>query len=124
MLVLSKHLFVTDKLSLIWFITFSFAQITIHDFQNTLWNSWWHCLRQMAQNSTTWTHMCFHYVENLEEKKSEINRHPFRLIKRSRNRFIIISLSFHSLMRTFVSCTLALKKSKLTLSRNRCNMQL
>ena len=28
---------------------FGFAQNTIHDFQNTVLNSQWHCLRQMQQ---------------------------------------------------------------------------
>ena len=28
---------------------FGFAQNTIHDFQNTVLNSLWHCLRQMPQ---------------------------------------------------------------------------
>ena len=37
--VLSKHLFVVEKLSLIGSTYFGFAQNTIHDFQNTKLNS-------------------------------------------------------------------------------------
>ena len=47
-LVLSKHLFVVEK----WGSTsFGFAQNTTHehDFENTVFNSQWHCLRQMPQ---------------------------------------------------------------------------
>ena len=29
--------------------SFSFAQNTIYDFQNTVLNTYWHCLRQMPQ---------------------------------------------------------------------------
>ena len=39
-------------MSLIGSTSFGFAQITIHDFQNTVLNSQWHCLRQMPQKST------------------------------------------------------------------------
>ena len=35
--------------SLIGSTSFGFAQNTIHDFQNTVINSSWHCLRQMPQ---------------------------------------------------------------------------
>ena len=31
--------------------SFGFAQNTIHDFQNTVLNSYWHCLRQMPQKN-------------------------------------------------------------------------
>ena len=37
--VQSKHLFVIEKLSLIGFTSFSFAQTTIHNFHYTLLNS-------------------------------------------------------------------------------------
>ena len=37
------------EMSLIGSTSFGFAQNTIHDFQNTVLNSKWHCLRQMPQ---------------------------------------------------------------------------
>ena len=37
------------EMSLIRCTSFGFAQNTKHDFQNTVLNSWWHCLRQMPQ---------------------------------------------------------------------------
>ena len=37
------------EMSLIESTSFDFAQITMHDFQNTVLNSLWHCLRQMPQ---------------------------------------------------------------------------
>ena len=37
------------KMNLVGFISVGFAQNTIHDFQNTVLNSKWHCLRQMPQ---------------------------------------------------------------------------
>ena len=36
-------------MSLIGSTFFGFAQNTVHDFQNTVLNSLWHCLRQMQQ---------------------------------------------------------------------------
>ena len=39
------------EMSLIGSTSFGFAQNTIHDFQNTLLNSLWHCLRQMPQKN-------------------------------------------------------------------------
>ena len=44
--LLSKHLFVIETLDLIGFTFFGFAQNTMHDFQNTVLNSYGHCLRQ------------------------------------------------------------------------------
>ena len=40
--------FVILKFSLIGSTSLGFAQITIHDFQNTVLNSKWHCLRQVG----------------------------------------------------------------------------
>ena len=37
------------EMSLIGSTSFNFAQNTMHDFQNTVLNSEWHCLRQMPQ---------------------------------------------------------------------------
>ena len=37
------------EMSLIGSASFGFAQNTMHDFRNTVLNSWWHCLRQMPQ---------------------------------------------------------------------------
>ena len=37
------------EMSLIGSTSFDFAQNTIHDFQNTVLNSLWHCLRQMPE---------------------------------------------------------------------------
>ena len=48
--VLSKHLYVLQKLSLIGSTSFGFAQNTLHDFGNTVLNSEWHCLYQMPPN--------------------------------------------------------------------------
>ena len=44
-----KHLSVVEKLSLIAFTSFSFAQTVIHDFQNIVLNLYCHSLRQMPQ---------------------------------------------------------------------------
>ena len=38
------------EMSLIGSTSFGFAQNKIHDFQNTVLNLYWHCLRQMPQN--------------------------------------------------------------------------
>ena len=37
------------EMSLIGSTSFGFAQNTIHDFQNTVLNSLWHCLQQFPQ---------------------------------------------------------------------------
>ena len=37
------------EMSLIGSTSFGFAQNTMHDFQNTVFNSKWHCPRQMPQ---------------------------------------------------------------------------
>ena len=42
--MLSKNLFVTEKMSLMGFTSFGFAYTKIHDFQNTVFKSYWHCL--------------------------------------------------------------------------------
>ena len=39
------------EMSLIGSTSFGFAQNTMHDFQNTVLNSWWHCFRQMPQKN-------------------------------------------------------------------------
>ena len=39
-------------MSLIGSTSFGFAQNTMHDFQNTVFNSYWHCLQQMPQKKT------------------------------------------------------------------------
>ena len=41
------------QMSLIGSTSFGFARNTIHDFQNTVLNSYWHCLRQMPQKWTS-----------------------------------------------------------------------
>ena len=50
--MLSRHLFAVHEkeMSLKGSTSFGFAQNMIHGFQNTLLNSYWHCLRQMPQN--------------------------------------------------------------------------
>ena len=40
-------------MSFIGSTSFGFAQNTIHNFQNTVLNSLWHCLRQIQQKLTT-----------------------------------------------------------------------
>ena len=45
--MISKHLFEVESLT--GSTSSSFAQNTIHDFQNTVLNSWWHRLRQRPQ---------------------------------------------------------------------------
>ena len=37
------------EMNLLGSTSFGFAQNTIHDFQNTVLNSQWHCLRKMPQ---------------------------------------------------------------------------
>ena len=37
------------EMRLIGSTSFGFAQNMMHDFQNTILNSWWHCLEQMPQ---------------------------------------------------------------------------
>ena len=39
----------SKEMSIIRSTSFGFAQNTIHDFQNTILNSKWHCLQQMPQ---------------------------------------------------------------------------
>ena len=46
-LIAIQTLICRRKLSFLGFTFFGFAQDTIHDFQNTLLNSKWHCLRQI-----------------------------------------------------------------------------
>ena len=44
-----ERLVCLGEMSLIESTSFGFAQYTMHDFQNTVFNSKWHCLRQMQQ---------------------------------------------------------------------------
>ena len=44
-----KRLTCHREISIIGSTSFGFAQNTILDFQNTVLNSWWHCLRQTPQ---------------------------------------------------------------------------
>ena len=50
--MLSKHLFVKSKFSIIASTSFGFARNRLHDFPNTVFKSWWHCLRQMLQKTS------------------------------------------------------------------------
>ena len=45
----TKRLICRREMSLIGSTSFSFAQNTTHDFQNSILNSQWNCLRQMPQ---------------------------------------------------------------------------
>ena len=45
-----ETLFVIEKLSLMGSTFFGTAQTMIHNFQNTLLNSYWQCFRQMPQS--------------------------------------------------------------------------
>ena len=47
-----ERLICRREISLIGSTSFGFAQNTIHDFQNTVLNSYWHCLRQTPQKLT------------------------------------------------------------------------
>ena len=40
------------------YTSFGFAQNTIHDFRNTILNSWWHSLQQMPQKVSTCVSLC------------------------------------------------------------------
>ena len=44
------------EMSLMGLLPSVFAQNTIHDFQNTILNSWWHCIRQMPQKKPGYIH--------------------------------------------------------------------
>ena len=44
-----ERLICCKEMSLIGSTSFGFAQNMMHDFQNTVLNSLWHCLRQMPQ---------------------------------------------------------------------------
>ena len=44
---------------------FDFAQNTIHDFQNTVLNSWWRCLRQMPRKGENEAFTPFPSVSNV-----------------------------------------------------------
>ena len=45
-------------MSLIGSISLGFAQNTMHDFQDTVLNTQWHCLPQMPQKGSPKDHLC------------------------------------------------------------------
>ena len=56
--MLLKKLFVKSKLSLLGSSSFGFAQNTMHEFQNTVLNSKWYCLRQLPQKKHFEKYFC------------------------------------------------------------------